>query len=483
MTSHRKSFAISALSKYLLLGLQFFSTTILARLLTPEDIGVYSIAFSIVLFGHLIRNFGVNQFVIQEKELTKDKLKAAFCLTLMIAWSIAIILFLGSDFIGSIYQNDGISNVIKLLSINFILLPFSSITHSYLRRKMEFKKVAIIDIVPGFFGVAVAITSAYYGAKFYTMAFAANTEILITIIISMFFRPKELPFLPGFKQLGYVFKFGSRIGLGNMISQLSLSLTDLFIGRFFGLSKLGLYSRAYGTYMLYEYAILEGIGPVVLPVFSSAKNNGQNIKKLFIQAMEYATAFAVPFFGFIYLFTDDFIHVLYGNQWDEAIPLIKVFCFAGVFLSIISFFDHIMISIGKVRVVLRYQILSHSLFLLLLYKISQYNQLKLVAWCFFGLVLTRILLALNYYKKYLKLGVLIPIKIQLRGMIISAFILAPAYGIQLFYGQLLESEFIRLPLYMLVCFFSWILFLFIFKHPFSHELRLIYLKLLKKTDS
>ncbi len=476
MLSLRKSFAISAFSKYILLILQFISTTILARLLTPEDIGIYSIAFSIVLFGHLIRNFGINQFIIQEKDLTDDKIRAAFSLTLIIAWSVAAILFFGADQIGELYKNTGISNVLKLLSINFLLLPISTITHSYLRRKMEFKKVAVIDIIPGFFGVTVAVTSAYLGAKFYTMAYAAITEIFVTIIISFFYRPKELPFWPGIKMLGYVFSFGSKIGLSNIVTQLSRSLTELFIGRLLGLAPLGMFSRAYGTFMLFEYAILDGIGPVILPLFSQTKNKGGNLRKVFLRSIEYTTAFSMPFFAFLFCFTEDIIHVLYGWQWDEAIPLIKIFCFAGVFISIFSFFDQIMISVNKTGVVLRFQLLSHVFFIALLIQAAA-SSLTEVVWCFFAATIVRLFLSLSYYKKFLSLKFSQLIRIFFRGIFFTIALMLPSTTLFFLEPNFSESAFIRLPVLMLMTFISWIVFLFIFRHPFKNEIQLVFAKI------
>lgn len=473
--STRKAFAFSALSKYSLLFFQLISTTIIARILTPEDIGIYSIAFSVVAFGHLIRNFGVTQFIIQEKDLSEEKIKAAFTVTLIMAWTIAVILFVSANSLGDFYNKTEITNVLKFLSLNFILLPFSSITIAFLRRNMAFRKLTVIDIISGLVALSVAISTALMGAKYYCLVWSANAEIITTIIISMFYRPKNLPFMPGFKKIRYVLSFGSKIGLSNIIAQLSQSLSDLLIGRFLGLSSLGMFSRAYGTFMLFEYTILQSIKPVILPLFSGQQNKGANINPLFIRSIEYTSALSLPFYLFLFLFTEDLIHVLYGNQWDIAIPLIKILCIGGALVSIFSFFDQILISQSKEIVVLRYNLLSHCYLIVAIIPASMHS-LRYVAWTFTSYLFVQMLLSLSYFKKYLSIKMRVIIRVYLKCVIISFFTLFPAATIFKLYPEFHESPFIRLPILMSITLIAWFFSIFIFKHPILYEFKVIFSK-------
>ena len=72
------AFANSFVSKYLNIIVQLISMMVLARLLTPEDYGLYSITFIFTLFASLLKEFGVAGYIIKEEVITKEKLASCF---------------------------------------------------------------------------------------------------------------------------------------------------------------------------------------------------------------------------------------------------------------------------------------------------------------------------------------------------------------------------------------------------------------------
>ena len=104
---------------YLTLSLQFVSTMILARLLTPEEIGIFSAGFTIVALAQLFRDFGLNQYIIQEKELNETKIRTTFTLNLLMSWTLGTLLFIAAGLIADFFQEEGIETLIRILSFNF----------------------------------------------------------------------------------------------------------------------------------------------------------------------------------------------------------------------------------------------------------------------------------------------------------------------------------------------------------------------------
>ncbi|CCE24398.1 Polysaccharide biosynthesis protein (fragment) [Methylotuvimicrobium alcaliphilum 20Z] len=100
---------------------------VIARLLTPEEIGIFSVSASLIGIAHTLRDFGIANYLIQEKELTDDKIKSAFTITAIMAWTIASLLFITKDIIADFYNQPELTTIIQILSLNFVILPFSSI--------------------------------------------------------------------------------------------------------------------------------------------------------------------------------------------------------------------------------------------------------------------------------------------------------------------------------------------------------------------
>ena len=229
--SIRQSLVRTAGAKYTEIVLGFISSVILARLLTPEDFGIYSIAASIVLIGHMFRNFGVTQYIIQAEKLTDDILRTSFSLTLLISWLIALAIGSTAHWVSGYYENPGLETALLLLSINFWLLPFGAVPGAVLRRDMAFGKLAVITVCVAFVGFMVGITSAWMGGRYLSIVWASNASTLTTILLTLYFRPKRLPWLPGWKGVGEISRFGIKVGLLDLVNLSGNSATELMIGK------------------------------------------------------------------------------------------------------------------------------------------------------------------------------------------------------------------------------------------------------------
>ena len=87
MANIRRSLAFSTLDSYISLVLQLGSTVVLSRLLTPEETGIFAVAAVFASLASTFRDFGVAEFLIQEKALTSDKIRAALTVNITISWA------------------------------------------------------------------------------------------------------------------------------------------------------------------------------------------------------------------------------------------------------------------------------------------------------------------------------------------------------------------------------------------------------------
>ena len=78
MASVKRALAWSFTTQYSQMILGFITSVILARLLTPAEIGVFSVAMVVVGFASLLRDFGVSEYLVQEKDLTDTKIQTAY---------------------------------------------------------------------------------------------------------------------------------------------------------------------------------------------------------------------------------------------------------------------------------------------------------------------------------------------------------------------------------------------------------------------
>ena len=193
MGSVRKSVFYSLAQNYLLMVLQLATTMVLARILRPDEVGIFSVAASLAALASVVRDFGVAEYLIQEANLTRDKIRAALAINIMVSWTMAALMFGGSFVAGEFYSQAGIGSVMRVLACNFLLIPFGAVTMAYFRRQMNFAPNFRITMVAGVASSIAAVALGMSGFSYMSMAYSSLLGVAITVAMTLAMRPPELP--------------------------------------------------------------------------------------------------------------------------------------------------------------------------------------------------------------------------------------------------------------------------------------------------
>jgi PST family polysaccharide transporter len=277
-----------------------------------------------------------------------------------------------------------------------------------------------------------------------------------------------------------VWKFGLKVGMMDLCNRGSDAATELIIGRAQSLFSLGIYSRAYGTFWLFEYAFTQGIRPVILPYLSRARHEQADLGELYMGIVTFTSIFLIPFFVFLGLNADDIIHIMYGDQWTEAVPVLQVLCIAGLFFAPTIFFEQLMIAQGRPGQGLRYIVISQVLRIAaLLALVGVSLEAAAVALIFWALV--KVVLALGMAHQHFGLRPLAFFRALLPAIATAALLGLGIWGV-LDVADTWDNPFARLAATALCAAAIWLGSIFVFKHPITAELRTLLKKVRARTS-
>lgn len=347
--STRKHIGISFATQYLDMTIHFLAVLVLARLLTPEDIGTFSVAAFFMALLHMFRDFGVIQYIIQEQDLTEDKIRSAMGVTIILALIVSLFLFASSGIIGRFYGNPEIEKLLIIMSASFAISPFGSLLGGIFRRNMQLKTLFIIQIISALCHITVAITLALNNFGAMSLAWANFAGILSYGLVANHMRPKGVPWLPHFNNIKAILSFGGIASLGNAANIAGTNMPDLVIGKVLNMAAVGFFSRGNGLVQLFTKLISSALLPLVLPYFAQLRREGKDLAAPYLTAVEYLTAISWPFFCVTMLLAYPIVRTLYGPQWDATVPIVELLCLAGVISSISLFATQVMVANGQVR--------------------------------------------------------------------------------------------------------------------------------------
>jgi O-antigen/teichoic acid export membrane protein len=347
------------MEKYVTLVIQFASSLVVARLITPEAFGAFSIAFSIVGFAHVIREMGVNNYLIRQPELQPHHVRAALFATGAVAWSLGLAMVALCPLIESLYGAE-VRRVTVVLIVNFFIMPFGSTIFAVLQREMNFVALLRINLAGGLANSLTAVVLARLGWGVMALAWASVIGQFVTVAGAMTYRAHFEHFVPSWVAVGKVFRFGSALVLSSVLQQCSTNVATLITGRFVSLDAIGLLGRGQTVTGLFSRLIMDAVQPLVLPALATMQRTGQDLQPAFCRALDYLAVVTWPFFMFLALYAETLTIFLFGPQWLGAAVLLRLMSFGGLFWIVQPIASPLLIAVGRVDLTLRAQVIGQS---------------------------------------------------------------------------------------------------------------------------
>lgn len=312
-----------------MLALQIVSTMVIARVLKPAEIGVFAIAAVFSGLASMFRDFGVAEYMIQERELTTDKIAAALSLNILISWSMAAAMFFGAGPVAQFYNNAGVGTVMHIQALGFVLVPFGAVTMAWFRRELNFQPVLICNVAGNLTAFVTSVGLALAGFGYLSLAWSSVAAIAVTVAISVAYRPAGFPRLPALRGIGPVFHFSKFVTSMWIVGQAGKGAPEMIIGRVLGVVDVAMYSRANGLIEMFNRLVMRSVSVVGMPYFAKSDREDSSVAVAYARTVSYVTALGWPFFAFLAVAAFAAIRIIYGTQWNAAVPVAQVLCLAG----------------------------------------------------------------------------------------------------------------------------------------------------------
>tara|TARA_R110001599_G_scaffold353742_2_gene596031 strand:+ start:2786 stop:4264 length:1479 start_codon:yes stop_codon:yes gene_type:complete len=346
----KRALLISFFERYGITSLQLLSAVILARLLTPEDIGIYTVGVAVIGIAHMIRDFGVGQYLLQEKSLTVEKVASALGLTMTFAWILGGTLLLSAPYIALYYEEPAVEEVLFVVSLNFLIIPLGAMAPALLKRSMSFGTIFKINLTAAAVGVSVSITLAYMDFGFMSMAWATVANVAVSALMSQLYLPKKYRVMPSLSNVKPILSFGSHVVGANLIGEVSNSALELIVAKYLGFASLGFLSRGQGYIKMYSNIIEKATVPVISAHMARIHREGESINEAYSYVMNYVTLIGWFCLGFMGFMGSHIIRILYGDQWDMAVPLASLLCLIACINIPNSSGGRLLVSTGRAKI-------------------------------------------------------------------------------------------------------------------------------------
>ena len=207
----------------------------------------------------------------------------------------------------------------------------ASVQHyALLRRAMEFRRVATIDMAANLTSSVVAVAMALRGWGYWALV----AKPLLTLALVAAGAWISCPWLPGRPRFTPDVTAMVRFGLGitgfTVTDTVVRSADRLAIGYFYGAAPLGYFQNAFLLYGNLLSILTESLHNVAVSGLSKLRNDLDELRRSWSTALSTVSFVSAAAFAGLAVTGQDFVVILLGEKWAPAGPLLCLFAVRGI---------------------------------------------------------------------------------------------------------------------------------------------------------
>jgi O-antigen/teichoic acid export membrane protein len=323
---------------YLSMGLgkllNLVTLSILAHLLVPENFGIVGLATVVIEYLWVFRDLGLGAAIIQRKESVEESANTAFILNIVAGIALTALTVLLAPFAAQFFREEQVTLVMRWLSLTFVLNSFGSVHYVLLQRDLDFKKKMVPDLGNTVVKAIISIGLALAGFGVWALVIGQLVGTAVAALLVWVIVPWKPQLTWNTNIAKELFRYGASIMGVNLLGVWVDSFDYLIIGRVYAAASLAIYTLAYRLPEMLVINILWTLTAVLFPTFSSFQDERDALKKVFLSVVRYVELFVIPLCMGMFVAADPIIRVVFGEQWGESIPILRVLSLYALVVSI-----------------------------------------------------------------------------------------------------------------------------------------------------
>jgi len=345
-------------------GLQVLATVVLSRLLLPQDFGLLAMTTAVLGLAQLLSELGLSTATVQRQHITHAQVNALFWVQAGGGAVLAVIAVLLAPAVEAFYGVDQVAVVVTCLAVTFVLNGASAQHQALLERRLQFRRLAVIEMVSTALSTTAAIAVALAGRGFWALI-TLNVSYALFRCVQLWMASGWLPGLPrraaGLRSL---LTFGAHLSVFNLLNYVSRNADNVLIGRFSGADALGFYDRAFRLLMMPLQQINGPVSRVAVPTLSLVAHDDTRLRRYYLTAIGGVSLVSMPVMAVAAVLASPLVVVALGGQWAPAAPIFQALTIAGLVNTVAQTNGWLYTATGRTKQQAQWALVSRPLVVL-----------------------------------------------------------------------------------------------------------------------
>ncbi|MBI5717884.1 MAG: lipopolysaccharide biosynthesis protein [Burkholderiales bacterium] len=358
----------------------FVSQIVLARLLGPEQFGLFGYAFLTVALLALVVEMGLQNALVQVPQLDDETVAVACGRLLLVSGAAATAVFFLADTIAAhVFAAPQAAPVVRAMAPTLVVGAMNAAATAMLSRDLEFKVIqlaALGSYVVGY--LIVGIGAALLGMGVWSLVLAWHVQTVVACLVMVTRSPRSLVPAAPWRALP-IARFGGVVMVTNMVNWVIDNGPHTAIGRWLGASSLGLYTVSSNLVKVPADHLVRNLQTVLFPLAARAQGNDAGIRRAYLTVLGGVGVLSFPTFTFVAFQSEAVVQLLLGAKWHAAAGVLVPLSLAMVLHAVEAMCGPILGGRGEPRAELRIKLMMLVLTLVVLSVTARWS-LVAVGW-------------------------------------------------------------------------------------------------------
>lgn len=306
---------------------------VLARLLAPEQFGVYAVALTVQAILANLSDLGLSADLIRCDD-PERRAPVVAVVGLVASTALAVAMVLSSHALAAAFGTPDAAPVIALLAPTLILSGISVVPYAMLCRAFDQRRLFLVALTDFVLSAVITVALVEAGVGVLSLAIGRLGSQVVTTALQFVLAGVRPRYRAERGVAVHVLRFGIPVAGANSLSWLVLNLDNMIIARVVGPVALGFYVLAFNISNWPMSVIGQVTRAVALPAFARTAHGEKDTNMAFAAALSGSLALAAG--TGLALLAGPVVHVLYGGKWAAATPVLAAL---GLFGAVRVLFD------------------------------------------------------------------------------------------------------------------------------------------------
>jgi PST family polysaccharide transporter len=307
---------IGIASQLLRVGLQLVSVYALARLLRPDDFGLYALAGVVTALISMLTELSVMTATVQRKQLDQDTVSALFIINMGLNLVAVLLAALAGPLVVTIFTDERLPMLVLVCTLAAPINALTAVHYALLQRHMRWYAMQFITLGCMVAGVAAGILAAWlFDAGYWALAVQAIASAIFGAVSSWALCPWRPTRVRNWSGAYESIRFGLQLMGSSAVWFLGRQSDNALIGWRWGVTELGFYSRAFNLLQAPLGVVYGPFAGALLPALSRLQDDPVRWRLAYLDALAVTTAFGGAVSCVLFGAADPFVNTLFGPGW------------------------------------------------------------------------------------------------------------------------------------------------------------------------